>query len=202
MEKEAKIVEEGYRKIARKYHGKRLRSKKGLGLLKRLVKRMPQKGRVLDVGCGGGYPVSRFFADLGYGVTGIDLSSEMLKIAKKTVPKARFYKRDMTKLDFPARTFDIIVAFYSIIHVPRKHHRKIISNFYRMLKPRGAILICMGLENLEVYSEQWFGAELYWSHFGKKTNLKMVRDAGFKIVWNEDFGPKNDRHTWILAKKA
>jgi 2-polyprenyl-3-methyl-5-hydroxy-6-metoxy-1,4-benzoquinol methylase len=198
-----KIVEKGYQKIAEKYHSKRLESSRSLEMLKKIIKRMPKKGKVLDVGCGGGYPVAKFFANLGYDVTGVDFSSEMIKIAKKTVPEGEFYEKDMTKLDFPNESFDIIVSFYAIIHVPRVQHAKIISKFHEMLKPKGIIFVCMGFEDVKEHvSSDWLGAEMYWSHFDKETNLKMIKDAGFRIIWNEDRRPEDDMpFTWILDEK-
>ncbi len=195
------IVKSGYKQIGELYHRRRLKSTGSSDLLNKLIKKMPKSGKVLDVGCGGGYPVAKFFVDRKYDVTGIDISPEMIKIAKKTVPKGKFFVKDMRKMNFPNNSFDIIVSFFAIIHVPREHHKRIISNFYRMLKPKGVILICMGLVEAESYIKEWHGVEMHWSIFDKKTNLKLVRQAGFKIIWNKDLGPKTDRHTWILAKK-
>jgi len=196
------IVKEGYQKIAEVYHNRRLKSTGSLELLEKLIEKMPSQGNVLDVGCGGGYPVANFFSDRGYKVTGVDVSPEMIEIAKKTVPEGAFYVRNMKELDFSEKSFDIIVSFFAIIHVPRAWHAKIISRFYEMLKPNGMILISMGMKDTEEdINLDWHGTKMYWSHFDKETNLKLIQSAGFEVIWNEDVGPETDRHTWILAKK-
>lgn len=197
-----RIVEEGYAKIAEKYNLKRVKSTRSLKLLETIVKKMPKKGKVLDVGCGAGYPVSQFFVKRGYGVTGIDLSNEMIKIAKKNVPEGNFIKQDMLKMNFPENTFNIIVSFFAIIHVPREQHQKILKKMYKLLKKQGILFISMGIEDLETdINNNWLGTKMYWSNFDKETNLKLVKKAGFKILWNKIIGPKNDAFVWILAKK-
>jgi ubiquinone/menaquinone biosynthesis C-methylase UbiE len=51
---------------------------------------------------------------------GIDLSENMLRLAKRNMPQTTFIRKDMTKLDFADNSFDGLTAFYSIIHVPRE----------------------------------------------------------------------------------
>jgi len=65
-----------------------------------LVKRAGVKGRdLLDVGCGTGRHAV-LLSEKGFKVTGIDLSPEMLKIARRRSKKVRFLQGDM-------RTFDL-----------------------------------------------------------------------------------------------
>ena len=45
-----------------------------------------------------------------------------LAIARENAPRARFVRADMTEVDFAPESFDAVVAFYSIIHVPRDEH--------------------------------------------------------------------------------
>jgi 2-polyprenyl-3-methyl-5-hydroxy-6-metoxy-1,4-benzoquinol methylase len=54
-----------------------------------LQARSRQITRVLDVGCGNGFTVSRFL-DFGCQVVGIDLSESGVDVARKAFPNARF----------------------------------------------------------------------------------------------------------------
>jgi 2-polyprenyl-3-methyl-5-hydroxy-6-metoxy-1,4-benzoquinol methylase len=83
---------------------------------------LPPGGDVLDIGCGAGVPVARFLVRAGFKVTGVDVSSSMLELARVHVPEANFVKMDMRQLEFDADCFDGICAFYSLFHVPREEH--------------------------------------------------------------------------------
>ena len=78
---------------------------------------------MLDLGCGAGVPVTRWLADRGFAVTGVDVSAKQLELARTYVPEGTFIKADMTEVVFGPESFDAVVAFHSIIHVPRTEHR-------------------------------------------------------------------------------
>jgi SAM-dependent methyltransferase len=66
--------------------------------------------RLLDIGCGSGY-AARMAAALGARVAGIDITPELLAIARKRVPAAEFVEGGMDELPFPDGTFDAAVGF-------------------------------------------------------------------------------------------
>jgi ubiquinone/menaquinone biosynthesis C-methylase UbiE len=142
------VVESGYDEIARTYHEQRDRFKSN-ELLARFSSLLPPGGDVLDVGCGAGMPVARFLADAGFRVTGVDVSSSMLELARVHVPEANFVKMDMTQLEFDADCFDGICAFYSLFHVPGTEHLQVLIGFYHLLRQGGILLFCSGRDAWE-----------------------------------------------------
>ena len=129
-----RIVREGYDRIAEEYDASRSKFDHSKELNK-FVGLLPKNARVLDVGCGAGVPVAKFLVESGFKVVGIDFSDNMLKLARKNVPKAVFIEKDMNKLDFAVSSFDGLTAFYSIIHVPKEKHSQLFESFHRILKP-------------------------------------------------------------------
>jgi len=172
--------------------------------LKPFVDKLPEGGYVLDVGCGGGEPVTRYLAEKGYSVIGIDFSREMLKKAKGDLPDAHFVQQDMTRMGFKEDQFDGLTAFYSIIHVPREEHRDVFRTFHQILKPNGVMLISLGSSEWEGTDDDFLGAEMYWSYHSPEKTLQMVEEAGFEIIddyftqhhWND----QEEEHYWILAR--
>jgi SAM-dependent methyltransferase len=197
MEKE-EIVRKGYDKLAEKYQIIRqaFDNKRELGEFTSLL---PKKAKVLDAGCGTGVPVAKFLVENGFDVTGIDFSKNMIKLASKNVPKARFVLKDMTKLDFKADSFDGLTAFYSIIHVPREKHFLTFQSLHRILKPDGMMLICLGPDEWEA-TDKYYGTEMFWSHYDAKKSLQLVRKAGFEIISDNVLTRGGERHYWILAR--
>jgi len=192
------IVRKGYDKIAEKYQADR-HVFDNIKELEDLESLLPKNAKVLDVGCGAGVPVTKFLVDSGFDVTGVDFSESMLKLAGKNVPKAKFIKKDMTKLDFRDNSFDGLTAFYSIIHVPKEKHSSLFQSFHRILKPNGSMLVCMGPDEWDA-TEEYYGSRMFWSHYSPEKSLQLVKDAGFQILFEKHLVKGREKHYWILAR--
>jgi len=204
-----KLVEESYNQIAEKYLKKfRLGSdanKHTVKYLKLLIKLLPRNSKILDLGCGAGIPATKILAQY-YKVVGVDISEKQIRLARKNVPEAKFIKADMLEVDFPNNSFDAIVSLYAIIHISRQYHRKLLKKIWRMLKAGGYFLATMGVTDLkEAKEENWLGAPMYWSHFGKKENITMLKKIGFRILKTrveiEREMDEEVRHLYVLARK-
>ena len=88
-------------------------------------------GPVADIGCGPGYVTGRLH-DAGLDVIGIDLSPEMIAIARRDYPHLRFEVGTMTDLDLADSSVAGIVAFWSIIHVPDHAMPGVFEQFRRV----------------------------------------------------------------------
>ena len=216
MEKK-EIVRKGYNKAAEKLQAIFSQGPEGyekflldesdiVNLLADFISRIPPKGQILDAGCGNG-AYSRYLSDK-FEVIGIDISEKQIEFARQNAPKAKFKCEDMTKMDFPNEYFDGILAFYSIIHVPRDEQFTLLSNFFQFLKVKGVVLLTFHLiDDQESYVEDFFdpGVEMYWSGFDKITNLTMLKNIGFNIIWaksvkeSEKWGATS--HLFVFAEK-
>ena len=194
------IVENGYDDIARTYHEQRDKFKSN-ELLARFSSPLPPGGDVLDVGCGAGVPVARFLVDAGFRVTGVDVSSSMLKLARVHVPSANFIKMDMRQLKFDADCFDGICAFYSLFHVPREEHLQVLIGFNRLLRQDGVLLFSSGRDAWEGI-EDFHGARMFWSHPDGEVTRQLVIDAGFAVLMSEVQEHGGEKHYWVMAKKG
>jgi 2-polyprenyl-3-methyl-5-hydroxy-6-metoxy-1,4-benzoquinol methylase len=178
-----------------------------LAALEDLASPLPSGARVLDLGCGAGVPVTRWLADKGFAVTGVDVSARQLELARRNVPEGIFLKADMTELVFAPESFDGAVAFHSIIHVPRAEQPALLENIHRWLRPGGVFLATMTVSDYEGREEDWegWGAPMVWSHYDGEANVEMLRGVGFEIQYAEPrTGPgTGDAETWlwVLARK-
>src|SRR4029079_14663517 len=96
-------------------------------------------GPVADVGCGPGY-VTGHLHDAGVDVFGIDLSPEMIAIARRDYPDLRFEVGTMTDLALADDSVAGIVAFWSVIHVPDHVMPTVLEQFRRGLRLQGLLL--------------------------------------------------------------
>lgn len=107
----------------------------------------PTKGDlILDVGCGVG-TFAFHTAKAGADAIGIDFSQRAINIAKEIVSrykipgKVQFMKADATKLPFEDLSFNKIVSADFFEHITRIQKEKVISEMYRVLKPKGMMVI-------------------------------------------------------------
>ncbi len=138
--------------------------------------------KILDVGCGAGIPISRHLAGT-FDLTGIDISSNMIDLARQNVLTARFVTGDVMATEFPACSFDAVVSFYAIFHIPRQEHMDLFRRFAQWLRPSGLLLVTVaGRDDGPGYTEDdFFGETMYWSNFGPSTYKRFLTDVGFRI---------------------
>jgi SAM-dependent methyltransferase len=198
------IVRKGYDKAAEDYLSVRNEDLEEMSFLPEFCSYIPKDGRVLDVGCGGGLPFTKYLSEQ-FEVIGIDISEKQIELAKRNVPKATFYQMDMTNLNFDNDYFDGIIAYYSIIHLPRNEQPDLFVNLYRMLKPNGvALLVLHSDDDPESFEEDFFGEKMYWSGFDSKTNLEILQKTGFKVIWSKlvsDSLGEDSSHLFAFLKK-
>ena len=125
------IVERGYDRVAHEYaqlegdiEWPRMR------WLRKLLGRLKAGSSVLDLGCGSGIPADIEISKQ-HQITGVDLSQEQINLALKNVPKGRFIHADIGSIEFPATSFDAVISFYTLEHLPRKDHIFVLRRIHR-----------------------------------------------------------------------
>jgi len=141
----------------------------------------PAGSRMLDAACGRGRH-SRVLADMGFDVTGFDLSFDSIKYVKQFEKSAgsggenlQFFRHDMRFL-FYANYFDYVFNFYtSFGYFPtRREHDDTMRSFAAALKPGGILLI----DYLNVHY-----VEDHLVHH----EIKKIADASFDINrWDDE----------------
>lgn len=193
-----KTVEDGYDKIAIKYHEQRDKSDRK-NELKKFASMLSKNAKVLDAGCGAGVPVAKFLTDNGFEVIGVDISEHMIKLAKENVPQAIFIRKNLTRMRFPKNSFDGLVAFYSIIHIPREKHGSLYKKFHEIIKPGGVVLASLGNDDWEG-TEKFHGEAMFWSQYAPDKELELLKKAGFEIIFGKKMTYRKETHFWVLAR--
>jgi SAM-dependent methyltransferase len=196
------IVESGYDAIAERY-ADAIRAGRGpetyfRSFLTRVLERIPEGGTVLDLGCGAGLVAADLTRHAR--VVAVDLSAGQLGLARRNAPDATLVRADMTDVDFAPRSFDAVVAFWTLIHVPRAFHVALFARIHDWVKPGGVFAGTLGSgDNPAEHVEDFYGAPMYWSHFDGDANRKLLREAGFQLLEADEIEDEGEAPLWVIA---
>jgi SAM-dependent methyltransferase len=140
-------------------------------------------GPVADIGCGPGY-VAGHLHDAGLDAFGIDLSPEMIAIARRDYPHVRFEVGTMTDLDLDDDSLAGIVAFWSIIHVPDHAMPGVFEEFRRVLRPRCPVLVGFHVGDQTRHTDEGYtgrAINVDSHHRPPRQVSGWLRDAGFTV---------------------
>ncbi|KAK6856324.1 methyltransferase [Apiospora arundinis] len=170
------------------------------------------KPRILELGAGAGVPITRMLLDRGAEVVANDISTEQLKLAAARCPEATLVAGDMLALDFAPASFDGVVGFYSIFHLPRAEQKTMLAKIHAWLKPGAMLAFNLATMDEEEIHGEFMGHGMFWSSYAVADSVAMVKEVGFEAVDAEeleagdgklaeddpDFGVK---FLWIAARK-
>jgi ubiquinone/menaquinone biosynthesis C-methylase UbiE len=149
----------------------------------RLVKSKFIKNKtVLDVGCGFGWNESVFSKYSPKKIIGVDSSEETLDIARKFKHHAcSFKKASALELPFKDNTFDTVMSWEVLEHIPKNTEEKMFSEIFRVLKPSGNFFLSTQHRNFfsTVLDPAWWFVG--HRHYSTKKIRELSDKTGFKI---------------------
>lgn len=166
------VKEQLYKELA-KYYDKISSQKnyeKEVDFIDKILRKYKIKGKkILDVACGTGNHAA-LLKRKGYQVLGIDVSAEMLRIARKKVSGVKFLLRDMKKLNL-RKKFDVIICLYNTIHYNNNYNEleSTLRSFNEHLKQGGVLIFDLG------FYKQALKERFIWIDIFKDKKLQLVR---------------------------
>lgn len=161
---------------------------------------LPRGGRVLDLGCGSGQPISGWLINEGFRLTGIDFSAKMLEIARGRWPNGDWRVGDMRQLDLGER-FDGIIAWDSFFHLTPDEQRATLPRFAEHLNPGGRFLVTVGPRAGEVTGTVG-GETVYHASLSPAEYATLLETAGMTLTGFLAEDPGCQGHTVLMAKKG
>lgn len=147
------------------------------------------KGKVLDVGCGGGgfaKSIKTYRPDLA--IFGVDINKKAIKFAGKFDAEVSFKVGDLYNLPYDSETFDAVATLDVLEHL--RYPSKALKEVFRVLKPKGVLTMYVPLEGAPSSLHYWlnrFGWDakrVYAGHiqrFSLKTLKNILKKEGFDI---------------------
>jgi len=147
-------------------------------------------GSVLDVGCNSGRD-SRQLLDLGYQVTGIDVSEEALRQFREQCPEARTIKMSLLDLADLNEQFDGIWFSYVLVHIPYNLVPDALAALDSVLHPEGSMMMMVTVaedpqekihNSCVMFDEQGVARKVPVAHWAPDPLIAQFASR-FKVSW-------------------
>jgi len=159
----------------------------------------------LEVGCGNGHVCKHLARKYHLKVTGTDVDSEMIKLAREDtddIPQIRFMEMDATKMPFEDNEFDIVLSFGVMHHI--RNWQDALNEMSRVLKPGGYFIFGdITYSRLTTRIMKWITRNYGLYTFNditqhlKNNNLKIIHEEprkGFFLKYYSIIFHKNKEH--------
>jgi O-methyltransferase StaMB len=161
---------------------------------------------VLDLGCGHGGPGVAVAKATGARVTGISISTEQVARANARAAAAgladrvEFRHANALELPFEEASFDAVLAFESIIHMPDREH--VLRQVRRVLKPGGRLVLTDFYERSPIPAEKLPAVQRYLRDFlctivQPGDYIPMLERVGLRFVELLDISDQSVRQTFV-----
>ena len=163
--------------------------------------------RVLELGCGAAEKTRQIASNGAASVVAAEVdATQHAKNLQADVPANIVFKAyGAEHIEEEDGSFDAVVMFYTIEHLPRTEHAAIYQKISKWLKPGGFFLISTEANEVEEAIGEWLGVPMYFSTFDPETVKKMVVASGLTIqettIEIQREGDDEIPYLWVLAQK-
>jgi len=144
---------------------------------------------ILDIGCGYGWFELNCLERKCIKITGIELTENDLNTAQNNIDnsKIKFIVGNAINLPFKQDTFDTVVSWEVVEHIPKNTENKMFSESSRILKKRGVFYLSTPCNNLfsNIFDPAWW--LIGHRHYKKNHLIEFAKTNGFeteKIIFN------------------
>ncbi|MFZ9681753.1 MAG: class I SAM-dependent methyltransferase [Cephaloticoccus sp.] len=195
-----KETAQSYDQLAGFWHGEKFNRENGLAQHRRALQFLRKKGRALDLGCGS----SGRFIDLllaeGLAVEGLDISSEMIRLARTRHPQVTFHQADVCEWDFP-RGYDFISGWDSIWHVPLARQEAMMAKVLAALNDGGVLIFTTGgVDQPGDVTNPCLGQPLYHAAPGIPNLLAWIARAGC-VCRHLEYDQWPESHLYLIVQR-
>lgn len=183
MQDKTKMTIEAYNKNYSGYINKFMNYSPYASHVSEFASLLDDGSRILDIGCGPGNVAKQLCAIKAVHITGIDLSSKMLKIAKINVPKGEFYLQDSREASFPAGSFDGVVLSFSIVHLYDHEAQELLVHAASWLRGGGYVYISFMEGREPGFETTGFSSQpIFFNYFKGATIEDILNTNGISCI--------------------
>lgn len=178
-----------YEKHAHDFLNGRDRSAIGAEVVRRWACVLPRGAEVIEIACGGGYPITKELVDAGLQLSAIDSSTTLVAEFQSRFPEVQVRCEQVRDSDFFAREFDGAIAIGLLFLLPESEQISLITRVANILVPGGRFLFTAPIE-VGTWRDMNTGIEC--SSLGHNRYKEILEQSDFRIISTyEDEGRNN-----------
>lgn len=185
-----------YEKNARQFLCKRDGSNIGSEVVRGWAHKLPKNAKVLELACGGGYPITKTLVEAGVKLWAEDSSKTLIETFQSRFPSVAMKCERVQESQFFNRKFDAAIAIGLLFLLPEPEQMALIKKISNFLIPGGRFLFTSPIET-GAWQDMNTGIQCY--SLGYKKYKEALEKSGFRIIANfYDEGKNNYYETEIV----
>lgn len=159
------------------------------------------RGAAIDLGCGSSGRLLALMIEAGFEVEGLDVSGEMIRLARLKHPSVVFHHADVRAWEM-RRKYDFISAWDSIWHVPLAAQEELLKKLCAGLAAGGVLIFTSG--GVDVPGEvttPCMGKPMYHAALGIPKLLEIMAQAGC-VCRHLEYDQHPEMHLYLIVQKA
>ena len=178
-----------YEKFANHFLQGRDQSLIGSKIVLQWAKTLPRKAEVIEVACGGGYPITKSLMETGLKIWAIDSSETLIREFQSRFPDVPAKCEKVQDSDFFGKTFDAAIAIGFVFLLSEHEQAIVINRISNILRPGGNFLFTAPVET---GSWQDMNTGINCISLGYEKYAELLKKSGFRIKSTfEDKGKNN-----------
>lgn len=198
MSSEWEQVVDLYQRHAIDWDGERNRDLFERPWLDRFLAPLRPGASILDIGCGSGEPIARYFIEKGCNVTGVDSSPALIAMCQSRFPDQVWSIADMRTLSLDRR-FDGILSWDSFFHLRPEDQRPMFPIFQRHAASKAILMFTSG-PSLGCAIGTYHGEPLYHGSLDESEYRLLLDENGFDVIGHVVDDPTCGRRAVWLAQ--
>lgn len=194
-------ISASYDRIAPHWYGSTFDRSNGISQHERALKLVSPRGVALDLGCGSSGRIIDLILKRGFAVEGLDISQEMLRLAKERHAEVKFYHADICQWEFP-QNYDFISAWDSVWHVPLQQQSAVLKKICAGLRPHGVVIFTTGgVDAPGECTNPCLGQPLYHAAPGIPELMRLLEASGCSCRHLE-YDQYPESHVYIIVQRS
>jgi len=169
-----------YETQALTYLEDRDRSRVGAEVVQGWARSLPFGASVVEIACGGGYPITQVLVDSGLAVWAIDTSSTLLRQFRLRFPTISTQCATALDSDYFGRTFEAVISIGLVSFLREDEQLAFIHRVSEILKPRGHFLFTAPVEtgiwqDIATGLDCWSLGRIAYTRALERNGLRVIR---------------------------
>ncbi|WP_440957420.1 class I SAM-dependent DNA methyltransferase [Oceanicaulis sp. LC35] len=198
----AAAIADIYERHAERFDARRRSAKTFMeaGWMARFLALAAPSGRILDLGCGSGFPIAAHLIEQGFDVEGVDIAPAMIALCQKSWPGQTWRVGDMRTVTL-AGPYAGALAWHSSFHLPGLDQAQLIAHIGTALAPGAPFMFTSGDGDGVAWGDM-FGDRLFHASLAPAQFESALEEAGLEIIdrvlWDDSCGGAS---VWLTRKR-